>query len=153
LYFAAVDAEEIGSLGCEYLLEHFPIDIENIVLNVNMDMIAHNDSLELYASGLYHYPNLKQPLDNLDPSDITLLFGHDDPNEKDVDDWTNSSDHRVFHKRQIPFIYFGVEDHEDYHKDTDTYDKINEAFYVKAVTLIIDAIRKYDSFLIDESKG
>ncbi len=152
LIFAAVDAEEIGSLGAEYLINNSPIPIENIVLNINMDMIAHNDSLQLYASGLYHYPNLKQPLDSLKSTEINLLYGHDDPNDKDVEDWTFSSDHRIFHAKQIPFIYFGVEDHKDYHKSTDTYENINKAFYIDAVTLIIEAIEGYDSYLFNETK-
>ena len=150
LIFAAVDAEEIGSLGCDYLVNNFPIDIKNIALNINMDMIAHNDSLQLYASGLYHYPKLKQPLENLKSTKISLLFGHDNPKNKEQDDWTFSSDHRIFHKKNIPFIYFGVEDHKDYHKSTDTFDNINKDFYVDAVKLIIEAIERYDSFLIDE---
>ncbi|MCE2613170.1 M28 family peptidase [Flavobacteriaceae bacterium D16] len=152
LIFAAVDAEEIGSLGCNYLLNNSPVALENIVLNVNMDMLGHNDSSELYASGLYHYPNLKQPLEDLKSTKINLLYGHDNPNDPDVEDWTFASDHREFHKRKIPFIYFGVADHKDYHKPTDTYEKINKEFYVEAVSLIIEAIREYDSFLVNESK-
>ena len=148
LVFAAVDGEEIGSPGCKYLVDNFPGGIENVILNVNMDMIAHNDSLQLYASGLYHYPQLKKPLDNI-KSPITLLYGHDDPNNKELDDWTNSSDHRVFHNKGIPFIYFGVEDHKDYHKSTDTFENINQDFYVEAVKLIIQAIEGYDAFLIE----
>jgi len=151
LIFAAVDAEEIGSLGAEYLLNNLPIPTEDIVLNINMDMIAHNDSLRLYASGLYHYPNLKQPLNSLKSTRINLLYGHDNPNDKGVEDWTFSSDHRVFHAKQIPFIYFGVEDHKDYHKATDTFENINKSFYIKAVTLIIEAIEGYDSYLGNES--
>ena len=151
LIFAAVDAEEIGSLGAAYLLDNLPVPIENIVLNINMDMIAHNDSLQLYASGLYHYPNLKQPLDSLRSTNINLLYGHDDPNKEDVEDWTFSSDHRIFHAKQIPFIYFGVADHKDYHKPTDTYENINKTFYVDAVTLIIEAIEGYDSYLTNET--
>jgi hypothetical protein len=147
LVFAAVDAEEIGSLGCDYLLDNFPISVENIVLNINMDMISHNDSSQLYASGLYHYPHLKQPLENLKSSKINLLFGHDNSNAKNEDDWTFASDHRVFHKRQIPYVYFGVEDHKDYHSPTDTYEHINKAFYTEAVRLIINAVGEYDSFL------
>lgn len=150
LIFAAVDAEEIGSLGCDYLLDNFPIDVKDIALNINMDMIAHNDSSELYASGLYHYPDLKPALDNLEPTKINLLYGHDDPDNKDLDDWTFSSDHRVFHQRQIPFIYFGVEDHVDYHQETDEYKNINKEFYVEAVKLIIRAIEEYDAGLNKE---
>lgn len=150
LIFAAVDAEEIGSLGAEYLLENFPIAMENIALNVNMDMISRNDSLQLYASGLYHYPFLKQPLDNVKSNEIELLYGHDDPKDEILADWTFSSDHRTFHRKLIPFIYFGVEDHEDYHQSTDTYEKINTAFYISAVELIIEAIENFDSFLMDK---
>jgi Zn-dependent M28 family amino/carboxypeptidase len=146
LIFAAVDAEEIGSLGADYLLKNFPLDPKKIVLNINMDMIAHNDNSELYASGLYHYPQLKKPLENI-KSPITLLFGHDDPNNKKQDDWTFASDHRVFHKEKIPFIYFGVEDHKDYHKPTDIFENINQSFYIDAVKLIINAIENYDEFL------
>ncbi|WP_405605763.1 M28 family peptidase [Polaribacter sp. Asnod1-A03] len=145
LIFAAVDAEEIGSLGASYWLQKYE-QKNNIVLNINMDMIAHNDSLQLYASGLFHYPQLKKPLENID-SPITLLFGHDNPDDKTKDDWTNSSDHRVFHKEGIPFIYFGVEDHKDYHKATDTFENINQEFYIKAVELIIKSIENYDTYL------
>lgn len=145
LIFAAVDAEEIGSLGADYLLKNFPIDTSNIVMNINMDMIAHNDSV-LYASGLHHYPQLKEPLDKIE-TDIVLKYGHDDPNNKKLDNWTNSSDHRIFHRAGIPFIYFGVEDHKDYHKHTDTFETINQEFYVEAVQLIIQAIDNYDKSL------
>lgn len=152
LIFAAVDAEEIGSFGCAYLINHFPIPVKNIALNVNMDMISHNDSKELYLSGLYHYPNLKKALDGFTPSKIKLLYGHDNPYNILLEDWTYSSDHRIFHEKKIPFIYFGVEDHKDYHKATDTYDHINKEFYVDAVRLIIEVIENYDSFLDGSSK-
>lgn len=146
LILAAVDAEEIGSYGAEYFAANHKNAKENIVLNVNMDMIAHNDSLQLYASGLYHYPQLKPQLENI-TSPITLLFGHDDPENKKLQDWTFSSDHRIFHKRKIPFIYFGVEDHKDYHRDTDTFENINQDFYYEAVKLIIQVIENYDNSL------
>lgn len=148
LILAAVDAEELGSSGCKYLVANFPGDIKNVVLNINMDMIAHNDSLELYAAGLHHYPHLKKPLDEI-KSPINLLYGHDEYFNEDEDDWTNSSDHRVFHNMDIPFIYFGVEDHKDYHKPTDTFENINQDFYVEAVKLIIQAIENYDRFLLE----
>jgi hypothetical protein len=146
LVFATVDAEESGMLGSSYLVHNFPLGKENIVLNINMDMISHNDKNELYACGLFHYPNLRTPLTTVN-SMINLISGHDNPDENFEDDWTNSSDHRSFHKEKIPFIYFGVEDHKDYHKDTDTFENINQEFYIKAVKLIIEVIENYDTFL------
>ncbi|MGK7392290.1 MAG: M20/M25/M40 family metallo-hydrolase [Candidatus Cyclobacteriaceae bacterium M2_1C_046] len=144
LVIAAVDAEEVGSIGAQYLLENFPLDSSKIALNVNLDMIAHNDKNELYACGTYHYPQLKAPLQKVKGA-IDLKFGHDTPSDIKGNNWTYSSDHRVFHRKGIPFIYFGVEDHKDYHKPTDTFDKINQEFYINAVDFIIKAIDQLDS--------
>ena len=146
LIFAALDAEEKGSLGAKYLLDNFSEDLNSIKLNINMDMIAHQDKNELWACGPHHYPFLKTPLENLD-SPLTLRLGHDDYLNQQEEDWTNSSDHRVFHDRGIPFVYFGVEDHEDYHKPSDTFENINQQFYIDAVKLIIQSIENYDRFL------
>lgn len=142
LILAAVDAEEIGSPGCKYLLKHFPGPTENIVLNVNMDMIAHSKKV-LYAAGTYHYPQLKKYIASVQ-TPLKIKFGHDDPNNTQLDDWTHSSDHRVFHLEKIPFMYFGVEDHKDYHKATDEYPTINPGFYVEAVKVIIQAVEAFD---------
>ena len=146
LVFATVDAEESGMLGSAYLVKNFPLGKENIVLNINMDMISRNDKNELYACGIFHYPNLREPLTKVN-STINLISGHDDASNKTQDNWTYSSDHKSFHKEKIPFIYFGVEDHKDYHKDTDTFENINQEFYIKAVKLIIESIENYDTFL------
>ncbi len=153
LILAAVDAEEIGSLGAEYLLENFPFPLNTIALNINMDMIAHNDVMQLYASGLFHHPQLKEPLEKLNTLNPDLLYGHDIPGNREEDDWTFSSDHRIFHHYKIPFIYFGVEDHEDYHQSTDTFENINESFYVNAVKLIIEAVESYDTYLYSGIKN
>ncbi|MEP1093774.1 MAG: M28 family peptidase [Cyclobacteriaceae bacterium] len=146
LILAAVDAEEVGLAGSMYLVDNFPVSLEKVSLNVNLDMISHTDSLKLWATGLYHYPQLRPPLDAV-KSPIKLWFGHDDPNDKELDDWTDNSDHQAFHERQIPFIYFGVDDHVDYHRATDEYQNINPEFYVEAVKLIIQAIEGYDEML------
>lgn len=147
LFLAAVDAEEIGSVGAKFLLENFPLDTQNIVLNINLDMIAHNDKNELYACGTYFYPHLKEPLLEIE-TPVNLLYGHDSPQYVGSDNWTYSSDHRVFHRRKIPFIYFGVEDHLDYHKSTDIFKNINQNFFIAAVDLIIKAVESYDESLM-----
>lgn len=149
LIFAAVDAEEIGSLGAEYFLNNYN-DKSNISLNINLDMIAHSDyDPELFGSGLYHYPDLRDPLEVIISEKIILLFGHDDPENTEQSDWTFSSDHRVFHRQKIPFIYFGVPDHKDYHRHTDTFGSINQDFYVEAVKIIIQAVENLDEHLAD----
>ena len=149
LIFAAVDAEEIGSLGAEYFLKNYS-DKSNINLNINLDMIAHSDyDPELFGCGLFHYPDLRKPLEKINSDKVILLFGHDDPENTQQSDWTFSSDHRVFHREKIPFMYFGVPDHKDYHRHTDTFGSINQDFYVEAVKIIIQAVENLDEHLAD----
>lgn len=147
IIFAAFDGEESGLRGSRKFVETPPVAKEKIVLNINMDMIAHNDKNELYASGTYHNPQLKPLLENLaKTAKVKLLLGHDKPEEK-RNDWTFQSDHGSFHAAKIPFIYFGVEDHEDYHKPTDDFAKINQEFYVRAVETILEAVKALDKEL------
>lgn len=143
LVFAALDGEEMGLQGAKAFLEDDRIPLENIVLNINMDMISINDKNELYVAGTHHYPNLKPIIEKIDPQPLNLKIGHDSP-ELGNDDWTLQSDHGVFHRKGIPFLYFGVEDHEHYHKPTDVFENVNQEFYVRAAHAILDCILALD---------
>lgn len=149
LIFVAFDAEEMGLQGAKKFVEKLPVKKESVLLNINMDMVSRNDKNELYASGTRHYPNLKPHLEKLAASKnikIKLLLGHDQPSPPQ-DDWTNQSDHFAFHQAKIPFIYFGVEDHKDYHRATDEFQNINQIFYVHAVETILEAAKIFDKNL------
>jgi Zn-dependent M28 family amino/carboxypeptidase len=143
IIFAALDAEEGGLRGAHALVAKMDsLDVlDSVVLNINMDMISVSEVNELYAVGTYHYPFLKPQIEHVaSSSTIKLLMGHDTPDLKPGDDWTNSSDHAAFHRKGIPFIYFGVEDHPYYHTPEDTFDKITKDFAVEAARTVIKAI-------------
>lgn len=147
IIFAAFDAEESGLRGARAFVEKPPVAKESLILNLNMDMISRNDKNELYAVGTYSYPQLKPTLETVaKTARIKLLLGHDRP-EQGSDDWTNQSDQGAFHAAKIPFIYFGVEDHKDYHKPTDDFQNIQPEFYVRAVETIIEAVKGFDKDL------
>ncbi|MGD9587443.1 MAG: M28 family peptidase [Pyrinomonadaceae bacterium] len=144
LIFVAFDAEEKGLLGARHFVANLPVKTESILLNINMDMISRSDKGELFAVGTYHYPQFKLAIEAAaKKSKIKLLMGHDDP-KLGRDDWTTQSDHAAFHREKIPFIYFGVEDHKDYHRPTDDFANIQPKFYVRAVETIIEAVRQVD---------
>ena len=144
LIFVAFDAEERGLTGSRHFVRNLPVPKESIVLNVNMDMIGRNDKNELYAAGTFSYPQLKRFLENVQAkAGVKLLLGHDDP-KLGRDDWTGQSDQGAFHAAKIPFIYFGVEDHPDYHKPSDDFANIQPDFYVKAVETVIAALKELD---------
>ncbi|AGA77378.1 M28 family peptidase [Echinicola vietnamensis] len=144
MIFAALDAEEMGLQGAKALVRDFPFPLEQVILNINMDMISRSDKNEIYACGTHHYPQLKPILEEAAKgSKVTLKLGHDLPGSGH-DDWTSASDHAPFHAKGIPFVYFGVEDHPDYHRDTDTFDKVNQDFYYHVVQLILNSVMDFD---------
>ena len=147
IVFAAFDAEERGLQGATAFLVKPPVPKDRIALNVNLDMVSRNDKREIFVAGTYHYPDLKAPLEAVAKrAPITVLFGHDKPVAiaGGVEDWTSQSDHGPFHAAKIPFVYFGVEDHADYHKPTDTADKINRGFFIDVAETILDAVIALD---------
>lgn len=145
ILFVALDFEEGGLNGARGFVARPPVPLSSMILNVNMDMVGRNVKNELFAAGTSHYPFLRSYLDSVAArSPITLRFGHDDPNGPRTDDWTTQSDHAAFHAAKIPFIYFGVEDHPDYHRPTDDIERLMPAFYAGAVHTILDAVRTFD---------
>lgn len=147
LLFVAFDAEEMGLQGAYSFLRNPVLDGSRIELMVNLDMISHNDKKELYAVGTFKNPIIKKILKNADAkSGINILFGHDDP-KLGRDDWTMQSDQAPFAQNNIPFVYFGVENHRDYHKPTDEYQNINKDFFYGAVTAILNSLNKLDNQL------
>lgn len=143
LIFAAFDAEEMGLRGSKDFVARLPVPATRILMDLNMDMISHNDK-ELYVCGTYHYPQLT-PLVKAAAakSKVALLMGHDKPAPAH-DDWTGQSDQGPFHQMKIPFLYFGVEDHPDYHKASDEFSRINPSFFYQAVISILDVVKEAD---------
>ena len=145
IVFVAFDGEEQGLRGARYFVQHPPLDLKRIVAVVNLDMIGRGDTNTLVVAGTYYHPGLKQIVaDAAHGRQITIVFGHDRPfvAAANVEDWTYSSDHGPFHAAGVPFLYFGVEDHADYHEPTDTAEKIPVTFFVEASNLVLESVRR-----------
>ena len=135
---AAFDAEEKGLVGSYYFVDNPIIKKEQIKLNINMDMISRSKKKELYVVGPQHYPSYKSLIKATENhGNVTLKIGHEE--------WTTASDHAGFYKANIPFIYFGVEDHKDYHKPTDDFENIHLDFYLNSIQTIINFFTKVDA--------
>ena len=148
MIFVAFDAEESNLQGARAFVANPPVPAASIALNVNMDMVGRNDRGELYVAGTYHYPQLLPIVQRVVAvSEVALIPGHDRPGGSPGDDWTSASDHGPFHAAQIPFLYFGVEDHADYHKATDEFERIQPGFYARAARTVLAAVRALDASL------
>jgi Zn-dependent M28 family amino/carboxypeptidase len=142
LVFAFFDAGELDWQGSGYFVNHAPFDLKKVLLNINLDMISHNEKNELYAAGTFTNPQLKKYLTHTQEN-VKIMLGHDNP-EFNVDDWTNQSDQGAFHAKGIPFLYFGVEDHKDYHKASDEFENIQQSFFLDAAEAILEIVDNVD---------
>jgi Peptidase family M28 len=147
IIFAVLDAEEIGYQGAKALVETGLLDVGRISLNINFDMVGRSDAGELYVAGTTPYPQLKSMIDDLATrAPVSLLTGHDSP-DLGSDDWTNQSDHAVFHEIGIPFLYFGVEDHSGYHDPSDDYVNLTHDFFVRTGDTLVMAVEAADDWI------
>lgn len=143
LLFVALDAEEQGLVGAKRFVADAPVPLGAILANVNLDMVSRGDTGALWVAGGTHAPHLRALVEPIvDDAPVPLRFGHD--TGAGSDNWTSASDHGAFHARGIPFLYFGVEDHADYHQATDDAEAIDPAFYAGAVDVIGSALRALD---------
>lgn len=142
---ALLDGEESGLLGAKAFLAANTLPLSALALDVNLDMVSHSYSGELWAAGAANSPALRPALDSVAAiAPVRLRFGHDRPGVAGQEDWTGSSDQGPFHAAGIPFIYFGVEDHKDYHKPTDDPETITVPFFGGAVATMLEAVRRLD---------
>jgi hypothetical protein len=133
----AFDAEEDGFGGARHFIESPPFPLERIGFALNLDMISRGDKGTLWASGSHHRPYLLTMIETVAAvAPIPFKPGFDGANGQQ-DDWTNMSDHWVFHAKAIPYLYLGVEDHADYHQPTDDFDRIEQGFFLASVDTII----------------
>ena len=153
VHLVFTDAEEGGLRGARAFVDDPPVALDRIVLNINLDMIAHADS-DLWVAGTYPRPELKGIVERVEPvAPVVLRFGHDTPQDQGSDNWILASDHGPFHERGVPFLYFGVADHPDYHQPTDDFDTINPAFYEAAVETIRRVVESADQSLGGQRAG
>lgn len=144
--FVAFDGEEQDLQGSKYFVNSNIVPLNKIALNINMDMISRSDNNELFVVGTAYNSALKKVISHTNFSKkIKLTRGHDGFDGKT--DWTYSSDHTWFYKKNIPFLYFGVADHDDYHEPTDVFENIQPEFYTEAVNTILSVFKKLDDYL------
>ena len=144
--FAALDAEESDLQGALALVREPPVPLERLALDVNLDMLGRSDGGALWAAGTSLHPWLREPLERAAAhGGVELRFGHDTAGQPE--DWTLESDHAAFHVEGIPFVYFGVEDHRDYHRPTDDIERIDEDFLAGSAALVLRALRELDAVL------
>lgn len=143
IVFLHVTGEEIGLYGSRYYTENPLFPLENTVCDLNIDMIGRIDPDKkenpeyLYLIGSNKISQELQDVStevNNKYTQLELDYKYDDPN--DPNRFYYRSDHYNFAKNNIPIIFYFNGVHEDYHKITDTPDKIEYELLAKRAKLI-----------------
>jgi len=128
ILFMTFAGEELGLLGSSYFVNHSTIPLNNVVGMINMDMIGRINNDRLFVGGVGTSPNFKEWLEDSNKS-VHLQLDYSDSGY-------GSSDHTSFNSKKIPVLFFFSGLHSDYHKPSDTYDKINSNGAIKVLSLV-----------------
>jgi len=134
IIFLTVSGEEKGLWGSAYFADHAPVPVANIVADLNTDMVGRNWKDTIVAIGKEHsdlgatlnrvgaaHPELRmQPIDDIWPQES----------------FYTRSDHYNFARKGVPILFFFNGTHADYHRPSDSVDKIDAEKESRIVKLV-----------------
>jgi len=131
--FIAFSGEELGDIGSAYFVKHPLVEpVDSIYAMLNMDMVGRlrNDRLlALGAATATEFPALLDSLNQHEPQHFDLRASGDG--------W-GPSDHASFFGAKRPVIEFFTDLHEDYHRTTDRWEKINAVGLARVAAYVAD---------------
>ena len=132
IVFLHVTGEEKGLLGSKYYTDNPLYPLANTIANLNIDMVGRTDPKRESSNPNYIYligsdrlsTELHELSEEVNKATVNIELdytynAHDDPNR-----FYFRSDHYNFGKNNIPVIFYFNGTHADYHKPTDTVEKI-----------------------------
>lgn len=166
LVFIAFSGEEEGLLGSNYYVNHPTVPLTSVAAMINMDMIGRLKDNKLTVGGVGTAPEWRPWLSQANvpvamtasmrrPATPITVSERAAPGEstanliKDLEltlneDGYGPSDHQSFYIKKIPVLFFFTGSHEDYHKPSDTADKINYEGEARIVGLVARMVQEVD---------
>lgn len=141
--FLATDAEESGLDGARAFIRSGLLQNRQMLANVNLDMISRGERAQkLYLLTSRNLIAVRQWAQAKPMQDLVRLQGVSEQQRIGVGlhaarvDWANASDHAPFRRAGIPYLYFGVGLHQQYHTPDDDWRRVSPAFFQSALQLI-----------------
>lgn len=165
ILFLHVTGEEIGLYGSRYYTDVDPVfPLENTIANLNIDMIGridpkHEDNLNyLYLIGSDKLSKeLHDVSEEVNKAFTNIKLDYTYNSDKDPNRFYYRSDHYNFAKNNIPVIFYFNGTHADYHRPTDTPDKIEYELLANRAKLIFhtawELANREERIKLDEDKG
>ncbi len=135
ILFLCFAGEELGLLGSSYFVNNSPLPIEKAVAMINLDMIGRIRDGKVYVGGAATGSTLRKLVE--EEAALHSL-------KADLSDHTGygSSDHTSFTTRQVPVLFFFSGLHADYHRPSDTWDKISAPETARLLALLAGVTRR-----------
>jgi Peptidase family M28/PDZ domain/PA domain len=137
ILFMTFAGEELGLLGSGFYANHPELPLGKAVAMINMDMIGRVREGKLYVGGAGTGTTLRKELDSITPH-FPLRVDYSDTSGY------GSSDHTSFTAKQVPVLFFFSGLHGDYHKPSDTWDKIDAPAAVQVLQLVAEVADHLD---------
>jgi aminopeptidase YwaD len=172
IVFIAFSGEEEGLIGSNYYVNHPVVPLQNTVAMINMDMIGRETQKKLIVGGVGTAQEWRAMIDakNVVPTATASLnvpgvgsanLAVNLPvnvnlNGQPVvapaknfeltlnEDGFGPSDHSSFYAKQVPVLFFWTGTHNDYHKPSDTYEKINYEGEARILSFVASIVRDID---------
>jgi aminopeptidase YwaD len=126
--FACFSGEELGILGSSHLAKNMPAGLGKVVAMLNMDMVGRGTGNVVQVHGTEtarEWPGILARVGSKSGLDVRASGGGYGP-----------SDHTSFYAQGIPVLFFFTGAHTDYHKPSDTPDKLNAQGEVRVLRLV-----------------
>jgi hypothetical protein len=130
ILFVSFAGEELGLLGSAHWVQQPTLPLEKAVAMLNMDMIGRIKDDKVYVGGIGTGSTLKAAIEQAQAkSNFKIEYSPGG---------YSASDHTSFVTKRIPVLFFFSGLHSDYHKPSDTWDKINSQGAARLVDVVGD---------------
>jgi hypothetical protein len=137
--FVSFAGEESGLLGSSYYTAHPVCPMNQSIAMLNMDMIGRISHNRLYVGGLGTSPEFPKLLEEANRTNSMGAF-----ELSTSASGYGASDHTSFTARDVPVFFFFSGLHSDYHKPSDTWDKIDAPDGARVVSLVAKVTESLD---------
>jgi hypothetical protein len=132
ILFMCFSGEEEGLIGSAYFVNSPIFSKLNIVSMINMDMIGRMENDKLVINGTGTSSDWVKNLDGINKNyNFTMSY---------IPDGFGPSDQSSFYAKNVPVLFFFTGLHKDYHRPSDTYDKINTTGEEKVARYVYDLV-------------
>ena len=133
ILFVAFSGEERGLLGSAHYAANAAVPLADTAAMVNLDMVGRLDGNKIVVHGTGTGTGLDALVDR-----FVAARGFEAAKEPGG---FGPSDHSSFYARKIPVLHLFTGSHSDYHRPTDTADKISYDGMVRITRLVADIVR------------